>query len=185
MTSEKTLYGTTLGMVGRRLLLRHSAWSARVVTMLAAVLAAYGAYAETVVWNGTAGNGSLSDGGNWEGGSATLQLNAGKKIFGTGTISLAAGTTLALPANSDRTFTTPDIVPVTLPEEGTATIKIDGGKLRNNVDYLLLKSVPAGYADYLAITGSALDGRHYNLSDDSEEHLVLNVVFPGTVIYLR
>ena len=117
--------------------------------------------------------------------SAMLQVNAGKKILGEGTISLAAGTTLALPSNADRTFTTPDIVPVTLPDEGTATIKIDGGKLRNDVDYVLLNSVPAGYAEHLVVTGTALDGRHYRLADDGEGHLVMNVVSPGTVIYIR
>ncbi len=117
--------------------------------------------------------------------SAMLQVNVDKKILGEGTISLAAGTTLALPSNADRTFTTPDIVPVTLPAEGTATIKIDGGKLRNDVDYVLLNSVPAGYAEHLVVTGTALDGRHYRLADDGEGHLVMNVVSPGTVIYIR
>ena len=117
--------------------------------------------------------------------TATLKVNVGKKILGTGTISLAAGTTLAFPSNADRTFTTPDIIPVTLPDEGTATIKIDGGKLRNDVDYVLLNSVPAGYAEHLVVTGTALDGRHYRLADDGEGHLVMNVVSPGTVIYIR
>ena len=117
--------------------------------------------------------------------SATLQVNVDKKILGEGTISLAAGTTLALPSNADRTFTTPDIIPVTLPDEGTATIKIDGGKLRNDVDYVLLNSVPTGYAEHLVVTGSALDGRHYRLSDDGEGHLVLNIASPGTILYLR
>ena len=116
---------------------------------------------------------------------ATLQINKDVVVGGTGTISLAAGTTLALPSNADRTFTTPDIVPVTLPDEGTATIKIDGGKLRNDVDYVLLNSVPAGYAEHLVVTGTALDGRHYRLADDGEGHLVMNVVSPGTVIYIR
>ena len=117
--------------------------------------------------------------------SATLQVNVDKKILGEGTISLAAGTTLALPSNADRTFTTPDIIPVTLPDEGTATIKIDGGKLRNDVNYVLLNSVPTGYAEHLVVTGSALDGRHYRLSDDGEGHLVLNIASPGTILYLR
>ena len=116
---------------------------------------------------------------------ATLQINKDVVVGGSGTISLAAGTTLALPSNADRTFTTPDIIPVTLPDEGTATINIDGGKLRNDVDYVLLNSVPTGYAEHLVVTGTALDGRHYRLADDGEGHLVMNVVSPGTVIYIR
>ena len=117
--------------------------------------------------------------------SAMLQVNVGKKILGEGTISLAAGTTLALPSNADRTFTTPDIIPVTLPDDGTATIKIDGGKLRNDVDYVLLNSVPTGYAEHLVVTGTALAGRHYRLTDDGEGHLVLNISSPGTILYFR
>ena len=117
--------------------------------------------------------------------TATLQIKANTHITGTGTISLAAGTTLALPSNADRTFTTPDIIPVTLPDDGTATIKIDGGKLRNDVDYVLLNSVPTGYAEHLVVTGTALDGRHYRLTDDGEGHLVLNIPSPGTILYFR
>jgi len=117
--------------------------------------------------------------------TATLQIKANTHITGTGTISLAAGTTLALPSNADRTFTTPDIIPVTLPVEGTAIIKIDGGKLRHNVDYVLLNSVPAGFAEHLVVTGTALDGRHYRLTDDGEGHLVLNISSPGTALYVR
>ncbi len=116
---------------------------------------------------------------------ATLQINKDVVVGGNGTISLAAGTTLALPSNADRTFTTPDIIPVTLPDDGTATIKIDGGKLRNDVDYVLLNSVPTGYAEHLVVTGSALDGRRYRLTDDGEGHLVLNIPSPGTILYFR
>ena len=94
--------------------------------------------------------------------TATLQIKANTHITGTGTISLAAGTTLA-----------------------PATIKIDGGKLRHNVDYVLLNSVPAGYAEHLVVTGTALAGRHYRLTDDGEGHLVLNISSPGTALYVR
>ena len=117
--------------------------------------------------------------------TAILQIKANTHITGTGTISLAAGTTLALPSNADRTFTTPDIIPVTLPDEGAAAIKIDGERLRHNVDYVLLNSVPAGYAEHLVVTGTALAGRHYRLMDDGEGHLVLNISSPGTILYFR
>jgi hypothetical protein len=49
--------------------------------------------------------------------TATLQLDEGAS-YQIANVSLAAGTTLALPSNADRTFTTPDIIPVTLPAEG-------------------------------------------------------------------
>lgn len=47
--------------------------------------------------------------------------------------SMGGGATLALPANGDGAFTTPDIIPVTLPAEGTATIRIDGEKLERRM----------------------------------------------------
>ena len=95
--------------------------------------------------------------------TATLKVNAGKSIKGTGTISLAAGTTLAL-ASTGREFTTPDIVPVTLPAEGAATINIDGTPLRSREHVLCtLASVPENLADHVTVTGEALDGRKYEV----------------------
>ncbi len=92
--------------------------------------------------------------------------------------------TLALPANGDGAFTTPDIIPVTLPAEGTATVKIDGEKLEKNVEYVLLNSVPTGYADHLTVTGTALDGCKYKLKEKNGA-LVLNIKTRGLVIIFR
>ena len=115
--------------------------------------------------------------------TATLQINAGKKITGNGTISLAAGTTLAL-ESTDRAFTTPDIVPVTLPSEGAATIRIDGEKELRGGDYVLLNSVPTGYAAHLTVTGTALGSRTATLKDDGE-HLILSVPPRGLTIVIE
>ena len=99
--------------------------------------------------------------------TATLQVNAGKKITGNGTISLAAGTTLAL-ASTGREFATPEILPVTLPtgEGEQATVRIDGDKLRGGVDHVLFGTVPTGWADHLKLEGSALDGRRATLKEE-------------------
>ena len=125
--------------------------------------------------------------------TATLQVNAGKKITGNGTISLAAGTTLALPANADRTFTTPDIVPVALPAEGAATIRIDGTRLRGG-EYVLctLASVPENLADHVTVTGTALDGREYTVkavevteNEKTVTKLVANIKSAGLTLIFR
>ena len=117
--------------------------------------------------------------------TATLQLNAGKKITGNGTISLAAGTTLALPANGDRTFTTREIVPsITLPQEGTATLRIDGTPELPAGEYVLFNSVPAGYAEHLAVDGTALGGRTAILRDDGGS-LILEILSSGTTIIFK
>ena len=117
--------------------------------------------------------------------TATLQVNAGKKITGNGTISLAAGTTLALPANGDRTFTTREIVPsITLPQEGTATLRIDGTPELPAGEYVLFNSVPAGYAEHLAVDGTALGGRTAILRDDGE-NLILEILSSGTTIIFK
>ena len=95
--------------------------------------------------------------------TATLQVNAGKKITGNGTISLAAGTTLAL-KSTGREFAAPDIVPVTLPAEGAATINIDGTRLRSGEHVLCtLASVPENLADHVTVTGEALGSRKYEV----------------------
>ena len=98
--------------------------------------------------------------------TATLQVNAGKKITGNGTISLSSGTTLALTSTS-REFATPDIVPVMLPDEGAATIRIDGTRLASGEHVLCtLASVPENLAAHVIVTGTALDGRKYKVETD-------------------
>ena len=71
-------------------------------------------------------------------------------------------TTLALQSTAD-TFTEAEILPVTLPETGAATLKIDGTRLFSGVDYTIcsLTDLPEGYVlkDHLNVTGTALGGR--------------------------
>ena len=114
---------------------------------------------------------------------ATLQINKDVVVGGTGSISLAAGTTLALSANDDKTFSVRDIVPVTLPDSGTATLQIDGPQLRSG-DYVLFNSVPAGYADHLTVTGTAIDGRRTVLKDDGTS-LILTIVPTGLTVIIH
>ena len=115
---------------------------------------------------------------------ATLEIESGVDVAGTGTISLAAGATLALPANADRTFTTPYIVPVTLPSDGKATIRIDGRRLEGDVDHVLLNSVPEGYEDHLMVAGTAIAERRVSLKA-FEGKLMLNIEPKGLTVILK
>ena len=125
--------------------------------------------------------------------TTTLKINAGKKITGNGTISLAAGTTLALPSNADRTFTIPDIVPVRLPAEGAATIRIDGTRIRGGEHVLCtLASVPENLANHVTVTGAALGGRKYEVkavevteNEKNITQLVLNIYPAGLMMIIR
>ena len=113
--------------------------------------------------------------------TATLKINAGKKITGNGTVSLAAGTTLALTATS-KDFT-PCIDPsLALPATGTATICIDGARLRSG-DHVIA-SVVSGSADNVVPAGTALDGRRASFRVDNGV-LVLNIQSNGTKIIVR
>ena len=117
---------------------------------------------------------------------SSVSLEPGGTVSLTATVNPSDATDkTVIWSTSNQTVATVNNGTVTAVAEGTATIKIDGGKLRNDVDYVLLNSVPAGYAEHLVVTGTALDGRHYRLADDGEGHLVMNVVSPGTVIYIR
>ena len=115
---------------------------------------------------------------------ATLEIESGVDVAGTGTISLAAGAILSLPANADRTFTTRDIIPVTLSAEGTATLRIDGDNPLKGDDDILFGNVPTGYADHLTVTGTAIEGRKATLTDDGE-NLILSVQSPGLMVIFR
>ena len=111
--------------------------------------------------------------------TATLKVNAGKKILGAGTISLSSGTTLAF-ASTSREFATPDIVPVMLPDEGAATIRIDGKRLVSGKHVLCpLASVPENLSSHVIVTGTALDGRRYKVETEEvteNEKTVINLV---------
>ena len=121
--------------------------------------------------------------------TATLKISAGRKITGNGTVSLAAGTTLALEADG-KDFT-PNIDPsIELPAEGTATLRIDGERLRSG-SQTILTGVAADAADHLTLdmASAALDGRKGSLkvvqqADDSY-NLVLDVVSAGLLIIIK
>lgn len=119
---------------------------------------------------------------------ATLKINAGKKITGDGTVSLAAGTTLALDSSAlgaigDTEFT-PCIPSLALPATGTATLCIDGAKLRAG-DYVLLDSVPENYENLTVDrTATAIDGRKASVVE-KDGKLVLNIVPDGLIIIFR
>ena len=116
--------------------------------------------------------------------TATLKINAGKKITGNGTVSLAAGTTLALTAIS-KDFT-PCIDPsLALPATGTATICIDGTRLRSGNH--LIATVASGTADnvVLDLSGKALDGRRATFRVDENNNLILNIQSNGMMVVVR
>ena len=127
--------------------------------------------------------------------TATLKINAGKSIIGDGKISLGAGTTLALESTAS-TFTTQNILPVILPETGTVTIRINGTKLKGGVDYAIctLTDLSDGYnvSDHVTVTGTALDGRKYEVKADKAVEnektvtkLVLNIYPAGLIVIVR
>ena len=118
--------------------------------------------------------------------TATLQVNAGKKITGNGTISLAAGTTLALVSGGTDDFTTRIEPAVTLPTDGVATIRIDGARLSSG-DHTILSNVTAGTTANvnLDMASAALDGRKASLAVDGS-NLVLNIIAsPGLMFMIK
>jgi hypothetical protein len=125
--------------------------------------------------------------------TATLQVNSGKKITGNGTISLSSGTTLALKSTS-REFVTPDIIPVSLPSEGSATIRIDGTRLKSGDEHVLctLASVPENLANHVIVTGEALKDLKYDVltknvteNETTVTKLVLNIQPVGLLMIFR
>ena len=97
--------------------------------------------------------------------TATFQVNADAE-YEISNISLAAGTTLALPANSDGTFTTRSgIGTLTLPSSGTVNLVIDGATPLSSGTYTLFDSVPSGYATKITLSGTAI-GESASLQDD-------------------
>lgn len=120
--------------------------------------------------------------------TATLKINAGKSIVGEGKVSLAAGTTLALDASAlgaigDEGFT-PCIPSLALPAEGTATIRIDGARLKSG-DHEIAP-VGTGTAANVTIdpTSTALDGREGTLRVEDGQ-LVLNIPPTGLMIIFK
>jgi hypothetical protein len=110
--------------------------------------------------------------------TATLQLEEGAS-YDVANVSLAAGTTLALPA-STTTLVERTLPSLTLPADGTATIRIDGPALDYG-EYSLLSSVPEGYREHLSLEGSALGRKRGRLASVGGK-LKLVIFKPGLVI---
>ena len=124
--------------------------------------------------------------------TATLQVNAGRKITGNGTISLAAGTTLKLMTGADRQIPTFANLSLALPDEGTATIRIDGEKELRGGEYVLFGSAPSDAADHVTVTGTAIAGRKYEVKavevtedETTVTKLVLNIQPTGLMVIFR
>jgi len=101
------------------------------------------------------------------GSGATLQLATPDVVLnGSGSIALDADSTLVLPLYEDGTYQTLDIVPVTLPSEGVATICIGGTSKLPFGEYELLGSVPEGYESQLAVSGAPVNGRSVTLFEE-------------------
>lgn len=114
--------------------------------------------------------------------SATLQVNAGKKILGEGTISLAAGATLKLMSGSDRKIPTFENLSLALPAEGTATLCIDGETPLKSDDYVLFGNVTEGSAEHLTVAGTVA---HHATVKVDERGLVLTVLPSGLSVIIR
>ena len=120
--------------------------------------------------------------------TATLQINAGKKITGNGTISLAAGTTLALDSSAlgtigDTEFT-PCIPGLALPTTGTAAIRIDGARLKSGDHVIATVGTGATANVALAPASKALDGRKGALRVEDGK-LILNIEPTGLMVIFR
>ena len=110
--------------------------------------------------------------------TATLQLDEGAS-YQIANVSLAAGTTLALPNSSAGSFVTRSIEGVTLPASGTVNLVIDGPELPYG-DYTILSCVPDNYRNF-AVSGTALGSRPARLSVDGSS-LKLTIQKRGFII---
>lgn len=109
-------------------------------------------------------------------GSATLEYAAGASL-GTGTITLGAGTTFAF-QSTGRELLLPSTI--ALPATGTATLRIDGARLRSGDHTILAPGATEGCADHLTVTGAALDRREASLTVEGGE-LKLHITPVGTM----
>ena len=120
--------------------------------------------------------------------TATLKINAGKKITGNGKVSLAAGTTLALDSSALGAIGDVEFVPcipgLALPTTGAATIRINGRRLRSG-DHVVATVAPGTAANVAPdLSSTALDGRRASFRVDNGV-LVLNIQSNGTKIVVR
>lgn len=126
-------------------------------------------------------NGNIFSGGLIVQDSATVEVKPNAKP-GKGAITLGAGTTLALTAES-REFT-PLANTLNLPTEGTATLRIDGKRLRHGEH--VIASVVTGESENVKLDGksSALAGRRATLRVEDGK-LYLTIKPDGTMIIVR
>ena len=116
--------------------------------------------------------------------TATLEYMTAAATLGTGTVTLGDSTTFAF-VNSGNTLKLP--APIAIPDTGTATLRIDGTRLKGGVDHVLMDTAPDGWDasdPHLAITGTALDGRRYTLAE-KDGSLVFNIALTGLSIIIR
>jgi len=120
--------------------------------------------------------------------TATLQINKDVVIGGAGSISLAAGTTLALDSSALGTIGDTEFTPcfpgLALPAEGTATIRIDGAPLKSGDHVIATVGTGATANVALAPASEALDGRKGALRVDGDQ-LILNIKSPGMIMIVR
>ena len=126
-------------------------------------------------------NGNIFSGGLIVQDTATVEVKPNAKP-GKGAITLGAGTTLALTSTGD-TFTQLANT-LNLPTEGTATIRIDGDKLRSG-DYEIA-TVGTGATANVAIdsASTAIAGRRASLAVN-EGKLVLNIKPAGFIFIIK
>lgn len=81
-------------------------------------------------------------------------------------VELADGAILSLPSASTSALTARTL-PITLPSDGVAQLRIDGPALGKGT-YTVLTTVPSGYGQHLSVVGTALGSRPARLADDGE-----------------
>ena len=126
---------------------------------------------------------STFNGGLTVGGTATVKVNVGCTP-GTGTVTLDYGTTFSF-YNTSNDFSEDPTIVLSGNGEGKATIKVDGKRLKSSTNLELITSgAPAGCADRVIVTGEALGGRKYTLTEDSGK-LLLNIQPEGLMVIFR
>ena len=166
----------------------------RTITCEAPISAADAASAEkfrvTVKGKGKFVFANTSDGNIFSGGlivqdTATVEVKANAKP-GNGTITLGAGTTLALTSTSNEF--TPLVNTLNLPtgENEVATIRIDGKRLRSGegLEIATIGNAASVTKDNVKIEGDAIGGRKTTLRIEGGK-LMLNVKPDGTMIIVR
>ena len=134
------------------------------------------------VFANTNSGATLFSGGLTVTNSATVEVKANARP-GAGAVTLCAGTTLVLTSTGDEF--TPLANALGLPSEGTATLRIDGAKLKIG-DHTINSGVAVTAADHLAVdqNSEALVGRRASLAV-KDGNLVLSVRQKGVTFILK